>query len=282
MLAACPDEARRGRPPTQPGPRVGRAHRRARSCSSRRSSWAEDHLTMTEADLPLLGEHDLDAVHCRILTSGTSGRLRDRSGSRTATTSGARLARPSTSASIPVIAGSAACRSITSPASDRHALGDLRHRRDRPRRLRPGSSGRRARAPGRHARLLGHHAALASARRGRRPLGSAGDPDRRRARAAGGARGGDRAGREGGPDVRSDGGRLAGDDARRSRTRGESSARRAVRCSRPTCGSRTARSWSRALSWRRGAPTRTAGCTPATSEGSTTRASCTSRTGSAT
>ncbi len=33
----------------------------------------EDHLTMTEADLPLLGQHDLDAVHCRILTSGTSG-----------------------------------------------------------------------------------------------------------------------------------------------------------------------------------------------------------------
>jgi len=26
----------------------------------------------SEADLPLLGEHDLDAVHCRILTSGTS------------------------------------------------------------------------------------------------------------------------------------------------------------------------------------------------------------------
>ena len=26
-----------------------------------------------EADLPLLGEHDLDAVQCRVLTSGTSG-----------------------------------------------------------------------------------------------------------------------------------------------------------------------------------------------------------------
>jgi len=32
-----------------------------------------DSLTLTEADLPLLGEHDLDAIHCRILTSGTSG-----------------------------------------------------------------------------------------------------------------------------------------------------------------------------------------------------------------
>ena len=30
----------------------------------------------TEADLPLLGEHDLDAIHCRILTSGTSGHAR--------------------------------------------------------------------------------------------------------------------------------------------------------------------------------------------------------------
>lgn len=33
-------------------------------------------LGTTEADLPLLGEHDLDALHCRILTSGTSGRPR--------------------------------------------------------------------------------------------------------------------------------------------------------------------------------------------------------------
>ena len=32
-----------------------------------------DHATMSEADLPLLGEHDLDALHCRVLTSGTSG-----------------------------------------------------------------------------------------------------------------------------------------------------------------------------------------------------------------
>src|SRR4051795_6585102 len=35
-----------------------------------------EHVTMSEADLPLLGEHDLDALHCRILTSGTSGRPR--------------------------------------------------------------------------------------------------------------------------------------------------------------------------------------------------------------
>jgi o-succinylbenzoate---CoA ligase len=30
-------------------------------------------LTQTEADLPLLGEHDMDDLHCRILTSGISG-----------------------------------------------------------------------------------------------------------------------------------------------------------------------------------------------------------------
>jgi o-succinylbenzoate---CoA ligase len=29
-----------------------------------------------EADLPLLGEHDLDAIHCRIMTSGTTGSTR--------------------------------------------------------------------------------------------------------------------------------------------------------------------------------------------------------------
>ena len=31
------------------------------------------HLTQTEADLPLLGEHDMDDIHCRILTSGSTG-----------------------------------------------------------------------------------------------------------------------------------------------------------------------------------------------------------------
>jgi len=33
-------------------------------------------LTQTEADLPLLGEHDMDDLQCRILTSGTSGKRR--------------------------------------------------------------------------------------------------------------------------------------------------------------------------------------------------------------
>jgi O-succinylbenzoic acid--CoA ligase len=34
---------------------------------------AAAQLTQTEADLPLLGEHDMDEVHCRILTGGSSG-----------------------------------------------------------------------------------------------------------------------------------------------------------------------------------------------------------------
>ena len=32
-----------------------------------------DRLTQTEADMPLLGEHDMEDIHCRILTSGSSG-----------------------------------------------------------------------------------------------------------------------------------------------------------------------------------------------------------------
>ena len=32
-----------------------------------------DRLTRTEADMPLLGEHDMEDIHCRILTSGSSG-----------------------------------------------------------------------------------------------------------------------------------------------------------------------------------------------------------------
>ena len=33
-------------------------------------------LTQTEADMPLLGEHDMDQIHCRILTGGSSGSTR--------------------------------------------------------------------------------------------------------------------------------------------------------------------------------------------------------------
>ena len=64
----------RGRLPAQPAPRRRRARTRSSSARSPalRSTDAAD-LGATEADLPLLGEHDLDALHCRILTSGTSG-----------------------------------------------------------------------------------------------------------------------------------------------------------------------------------------------------------------
>ena len=34
---------------------------------------AAGQLTQTEADLPLLGEHTLEELHCRILTSGSAG-----------------------------------------------------------------------------------------------------------------------------------------------------------------------------------------------------------------
>ena len=72
-------------------------------------------LTQTEADLPLLGEHDMDDIACRVLTSGSTG-APTRSASPTATSSGAPSARPSTSASTRTTAGSAACRSATSRA----------------------------------------------------------------------------------------------------------------------------------------------------------------------
>src|SRR5215210_2482108 len=66
-------------------------------------------LTQTEADLPLLGEHDMDALQCRILTSGSSGAPQP-SASHTATRCGVPSAPPSTSASCRRTAGSAACR----------------------------------------------------------------------------------------------------------------------------------------------------------------------------
>ena len=104
---------------------------------------------------------------------------------------------------------------------------------------------------------------------GRRPAAAARGARRRRAGARGGARGGARPRGDRGADLRADRDRLAGDDARARRGAHASSARPDGRCSPPTCGSRTARSSSRARRWRPGSPTRTAGCTPATSAGST-------------
>ena len=74
-------------------------------------------LTQTEADLPLLGEHDMDDICLPRPDQRQHRRPATRSGSPTATSSGARSARPSTSASTRPTAGSAACRSATSPGS---------------------------------------------------------------------------------------------------------------------------------------------------------------------
>ena len=67
------DEARRRRPPAQPPAARGAAGSRARARAAGADRDAIPELGATEADLPLLGELDLDAVCCRILTSGTSG-----------------------------------------------------------------------------------------------------------------------------------------------------------------------------------------------------------------
>jgi o-succinylbenzoate---CoA ligase len=60
------------------GPRLTEAERAAVLATERPAVDLNDaaDLTQTEADLPLLGEHDMDDVCCRILTSGTSGEPR--------------------------------------------------------------------------------------------------------------------------------------------------------------------------------------------------------------
>jgi O-succinylbenzoic acid--CoA ligase len=60
------------------GPLLSDAERGAVLASERPAVDLNDaaELTQTEADLPLLGEHDMDDVCCRILTSGTSGEPR--------------------------------------------------------------------------------------------------------------------------------------------------------------------------------------------------------------
>jgi O-succinylbenzoic acid--CoA ligase len=60
------------------GPLLTEAERAAVLASERPAVDLNDaaELTQTEADLPLLGEHDMDDLCCRILTSGTSGEPR--------------------------------------------------------------------------------------------------------------------------------------------------------------------------------------------------------------
>ena len=56
-------------------PRLGEQERNAVFRGGRPAIELDDagQLTQTEADMPLLGEHDMDQIHCRILTGGSSG-----------------------------------------------------------------------------------------------------------------------------------------------------------------------------------------------------------------
>ncbi|MBK5233543.1 MAG: o-succinylbenzoate--CoA ligase [Thermoleophilia bacterium] len=56
-------------------PRLSVKERQAAIDNNRVSVDLDDpnRLTQTEADMPLLGEHDMEDVHCRILTSGSTG-----------------------------------------------------------------------------------------------------------------------------------------------------------------------------------------------------------------
>ena len=180
-------------------------------------------------------------------------------------------------------AGSAACRSATSPASgssmrsviygttavvhdgfdvDRVAAA-LETRRD-------------------HRGLAGGDDADPAARGRRRPLRPAGDPGRRRAGPRGAAGRGDRQGRDRGPDLRPDRDLLAGDDPGPGRRQAQARLRRPAAADHPPAdpGRRDPRPGPDRR--RPAAPTPTAGCTPATSATSTRRASSTSRTGSTT
>jgi o-succinylbenzoate---CoA ligase len=57
------------------GPRLTEAERAAIVAAEEPIVDLDDpgQLTQTEADLPLLGEHDMDAICCRVLTSGSTG-----------------------------------------------------------------------------------------------------------------------------------------------------------------------------------------------------------------
>ena len=94
------------------------------------------------------------------------------------------------------------------------ALGDLRHDRGRPGRLRRRPRRRVARARRRHDRLARDDDADAADRRRCRDRAAPRDPRRRRARPRRDPRGGARAGGDRRPDLRADRGELAGDDPR--------------------------------------------------------------------
>ena len=158
-------------------------------------------------------------------------RRRTRSGSPTATSSGARSAPPSTSASSPSdrwlcclplshISGlGIVMRSViygtTAVVHDGFDVDRV---------------ARRAGERRDHRRLAGDDDADPAARGRRRPLRPAGDPGRRRPGPGGAAGRGDRQGRHRRPDLRPDRDLLAGDDAGPGRRRSASSAPPAGRC----------------------------------------------------
>ena len=240
-------------------------------------------LTQTEADLPLLGEHDMDDICARVLTSGSTGAPKPVgltygnflwSAVGSGFNIGVEPERP--------LALLPAAQPHLRPR-DRDALG---RSTAPPRSLHDGFDVDRVAAAlerGRdHRRLAGDDDADPPARRRRRPLRPAGDPGRRRPGARGAAGGGDRQGRHRGPDLRPDRDLLAGDDAGPGRRAAQARLRRPAAADHPPADPATARSSSRARPSPRAAPTPTAGCTPATSAASTRRASSTSRTGSTT
>ena len=170
-------------------------------------------LTQTEADLPLLGEHDMDGLACKVMTSGSTG-----TPDPVGLTYGNFLWSSVASAfnigvepedrwlcCLPlshisglgivmrsVIYGTTA---VIHDGFDVDRVGEaLERRRD-------------------HRRLAGGDDAHPAARRGRRPLRAAHDPDRRRAGARGRARAGDRPWRHRRADLRPHRGLLAGDYA---------------------------------------------------------------------
>ena len=240
-------------------------------------------LTQTEADLPLLGEHDTDDICAYVLSSGSTGSAEaDRPHLRQLPLErdGRRLQhrrRPGRPLAL---------LRAAQPHRRAHASWSARRSTGRPRSSTTASTSTAWRRSLREEpitrRLAGHDDAEAAARGRRRPLRPAGDPGRRRPGPGVDAGRGARARRHRRPDLRPHRDLLAGDDARPRGRAAQARLGRAARCSPATSASAAARSSSRARPSPPAATTSRAGSTPATSATSTTKASSTSATGSTT